>query len=156
MSIPGRDGSGIINMGPVNVLVMLEDKPLPLKVPQSDSATSQSGASRLLNHRTHAMVSLLNVPEDQAEKMRSVLRLVQVVSSVAHCAVGSAVMWSASGTLLPVKQVQDLTAQWAASADAVPTLLICRVLAYLDGVDKEGRLSMEFSVSVSRASSGKR
>ena len=77
--------------------------------------------------------------EDQAEKMRSVLRLVQIVTSVASCAMGSAVMWSASRTLLPVKQFQDLTAQWTASADAVPTLLICRVLAYVDGVDEEGR-----------------
>lgn len=139
LPIPGRDGSAIINVGSVNVLVMVADKPLPLEVPRLDDGTSRGGANHLLDHRTHAMVSLLNTPEEQAERMGSVLLLAQVASAVAGCAASSAVMWSSSGIAVPSEQFQDLTARWTASPEEAPTLLICRVLAYRDDGGEDGR-----------------
>lgn len=139
MLIPNRHGSAIIALGSAHVLVMSEDKPLPFEVPRPDASPSHSGASPLLHHRTHVMVSLLNVPEDQPKKISSVLGLAQIVSSIANCVAASSAMWSSSGTLLPIKQFQDLTTRWTTSPDEVPTLLICRVLAYGDGVDSVGQ-----------------
>ena len=139
LPIPGREGSAIVNMGAVNVLVMVEDKPLPLEAARPDDGTPRGGANPLLSHRTHIMVSLLNTPEDQEQKMRSVLLMVQVASAVAGRAASSAVMWSSSGVALPSEQFQDLTARWTTSPDEIPTLLICRVLAYQDGVDAMGQ-----------------
>lgn len=140
LHIPGRDGSAIISIGSVNILVMIEDNPLSLDPQQPDSMTSSGGNASLLEHRTHAMVSLLNVPADQTEKMQAVLSLVQVVSAVALRADGSAILWSESGTLLPIGQFRDLTARWTALTDEVPLLLICRVLAYRDAEDGAGQV----------------